>query len=204
MKTHKILIVGPTDFGICDHIVESLIQSGHEVLFVPEIPRSGVMIVDRLISRLPIKILSLWLAKLIVWRGNTLNMRDPDIFLVIRGRYLNAQSLNYISENLVIKKKLMYQWDSSNSLPLFKEQIQFFDTVTTFDFSDACSFGIKHRHLFHFMPTSLLLNDAPAEYSICFIGTLHGDRGLKVSEFLEENKRFKNSAFISLYMPCLT
>ena len=45
---------------------------------------------------------------------------DASTLLVIRGRWLNLDSLELIDKNFNFRNKIMYQWDSSHSLPLFQ------------------------------------------------------------------------------------
>ena len=73
MKKSKIIIIGPTDFGISDHIVSSLELDGNSVLFIPEFFKTGIIFIDRLILRFPVKFLSNFLAKYIVSKIHNAN-----------------------------------------------------------------------------------------------------------------------------------
>jgi hypothetical protein len=204
MKKSKIVIIGPTDFGISNHIVSSLKLSGHDILFIPEFFKTNIIFIDRFVARLPAKLISDCLAKYIVSKLHKKNFNDADTLLVIRGRWLNVNSLEHIDKNFNFRNKIMYQWDSSQSLPFFKNQINFFDSIASFDANDCHKFGLKHRHLFSYIKKPIYSTRQHLKYSICFIGTLHGDRGRVIKELLDRNSILRDRAFISLYIPFMT
>ena len=204
MKNENIIIIGPNDYGICDEIIKKLKKNIKNVYFIDEVPSLGLVFFNRILYRLPSiffnNLLKLYFKK----KLNLVNQNKIHKVLIIRGRYLSKDLLEYIFNKIEVDKKTMYQWDSSKNLPLLEQQIDLFDNVYTFDKNDAINFKLKYQPLFIRESVINTKLEKSVDYDISFICSLHSDRGSLVKNLLNLNKSLFKVNFVSLYMPFLT
>lgn len=137
---------------------------------------------------------------LVRWKLKQSNIANADRLVIIRGRYLNNLSLDYIFCQLKAEQIGVYFWDTQLNLPYFKEQINYFTRLFTFDPVDAEEFNISYLPLYFprkFVNTAF--NDCDTE--IGYYGTFYGRRleAVKiVSNYAESQKiKFENALFLS-------
>lgn len=127
---------------------------------------------------------------------------DPgvDCFFIIRGERWTRDVLTKVRVLYPKAKLILYQWDSSLNLPNFSDQINFFDDVFTFDYSDAVKYGLEFNPLFFkFDYLSSRDDDVDVIHKFSFIGSDYSDRGRLVDSFIKVNGFDANDAFVHLY-----
>jgi len=99
----------------------------------------------------------------------------PDIVLVIRGSTISQDTISFMKNGIAADSRyIMYQWDGVKNNPNALEIASFFDSICTFDLTDAKTYGWKYRPLFfisHFIDKA-----ASKTTDISFIGSMHSMR----------------------------
>lgn len=197
----KVLLISPVFYGFDAEIKEQLKKLGHEVYFYPEKIEFKFKLFQLLIQKLP-SIYYMWIFGKYV--NKIINKEiDPDLIILIRGEFWGRENLSKLKRAYCKAKFIMYQWDSSNNLPLLREQLDLFDNIYTFDDKDSAELKIGKKNLFFKM--SWLVNKVGGvgsecfKYKISFVGTDHSDRLQVLSDFVRVNSINKSDFYFHLY-----
>jgi hypothetical protein len=181
----KILFIGPRTFGYEREITARLEQLGATVEYYDDRPsakatiKAAIRLFPQLVRR---QIRSYFDAIL----ENVQN--DFDFVFIIKLECMPLDILEKLRQKLVRACFIYYSWDSVRNNPNFMGAAKYFDRLFTFDTEDARADScLKLRPLF-FLNEYRDLPPSPAQYDLCFVGTVHSDRFAlikKVKKLLE-------------------
>ena len=169
----KVLLVAPEFHNYYKEIILSFNRKGYDVDFFPEDISS---LLYRIIKHLSAFYVSYQKEKYLRHLLASIDYDAYEIVLVIRGGILTLESLEALRAKLPRAKFVMYQWDS-NEQSDYKNKINYFDVVKTFDLLDAEKFGIGYQSLFYSR-----VNKDPSRlkkdkcFDLVFFGAFHSDR----------------------------
>lgn len=117
-----------------------------------------------------------------------------DFFFVIRGGCLNPSVLQQLRILQPTCKFLMYQWDSVRQNN-YLNNIEFFDSIKTFDSDDSNVYGLEYLPLYY-GKSFANLNTEVTDIDMAFFGAYHSDR-LKLIRYFHEYFETRGKVFFS-------
>lgn len=168
----KIAVIGPSFFGYAKAIVSNLnARENYHADYFDERPSNSILV--KLLIRLRLKyLLGSYYKGYIERTLSVINQGSYDVLLS-----LDAEGLNNVwLENVKVKKKVFYMWDSVKNKPIFSSLFPSFDLVATFDPLDAENLQIPLVHLFAEDEFSYILHSTNKSRLLSFIGTIHSIR----------------------------
>ena len=194
----KILFIAPEFYDYHLKIIEAMENSGATVNFYPEDITTSIFRVMRKLSSNYVRYAKEKYLNIIL---NEIKFGAYDVVCVIRGSILTFEALEVLRRKLPNAKFIMYQWDS-NKQSHYKEKIDCFDVVKTFDLVDSKKYGIEYQSLFYTRPYKELSSiKKNIKYDLVFYGAFHSDRLeviKKVDKFcIEEKLKFKHHLYIT-------
>lgn len=169
----KLLLIAPPFFGYYQDIITEIASRGGLVDWIPDRPFDAPVAksIDRFVPQLFIPFVdSLYERQLAIFSAPLY-----DFVLVVNGHTLSKSFLARLRSLFSSAVFVLYLWDSFVNRPGIKAKIVLFDSVLTFDPSDADEYGLKLRPLFYVESVSDG-PDLPDRYRLSFIGTAHSDR----------------------------
>lgn len=191
----NVLLVAPKFYEFDSEIKKRIDEVVDQCLLLPEKPTFNITLLQLIIQKLPTKLYTYIFDR---YTNKVQHSKiHPDVVLVIRGEHWSVKNLVKLKYRFITSKFLMYQWDSSKNLPFLEEQLKFFDSVYTFDPSDAAKYGITTKPLFYkerWRSEALRQTAVPIRHKVAFIGTDHTDRHEFIQSFKKLNG-FSDSEF---------
>jgi len=167
MINKKIILIAPCYFNYYKLIISALEQRGNIVDFLKD-ENSGLLYnVSRKSSFLTKKYLNLYKKEVV----RKLVTGSYDIMIVIGGKTLDSDFWKLINKTYNFKK-VLYQWDSIRNFD-YREMIDSFDIVKTFDSEDAKELGIAYLPLFYKRQSKKTVAE---DLDLMFVGIWHSDR----------------------------
>jgi hypothetical protein len=194
----RVLLIAPEFYDYHKVIIKSIEGKSAKVDFYPEDITTIFFRVMRKLSSAYVQYAKdRYLNKIL----NSIKINAYDIVFVIRGGILTIDSLEMLRVKLPNAKFVMYQWDS-NRQSHYKEKIDFFDVVKTFDLYDANQYDIEYQSLFYTQPyKDISTIKKNIKYDLVFYGAYHSDRlevVKKVDKFCTANNLvFKHHLYIT-------
>jgi len=188
LKEKKVLFIAPRFHKYYLEIIKSFEAAGADVSFYEEVFYSRVYTFarDKLFLPLNNMLDALYFKRIL----KTIQKNEYDIFFLIRGGLIDNIFLQEIKKSSPNAHAVMYQWDSLVHND-YRNKVQYFDKVYTFDKSDAKILNIKYLPLFYANGYAEIKNEKDNMiWDICFFGTFHSDRLKiikKVSAFSKKN-----------------
>lgn len=169
----KIALICPKFYGYEDLIEHELKKRGATVYLIYE-NIEWVRIIYRLvyvyIPKYKKKLIENYYKKQLSGIAETI-----DLFMVVRGASLSPEILKWIKEISPISCKfVMYQWDGIKNNKTALDIAPFFDRISTFDKTDATSYGWIYRPLF--FVSQYTDRNVKKDIDILFICALHSNR----------------------------
>ena len=192
----NILLIAPRFYEFDAEIHSVINQAGHECELHVEKPYYNNGMVQKIIQKLPSKIYALFVDAYIEKIFQT--KINPNIIIIIRGEHWDPSHLIKLKKYFKNVRCIMYQWDSSGNLPLFKSQLKFFDKVYTFDSVDANQFEIEFKPLFYkerWRNNLSRQSSVAIKHKVAFVGTDHTDR----YDFIDNFKRLNDFSESDFY-----
>jgi hypothetical protein len=172
LKDKNILYVAPAFFGYESDIKNELEKQGASVTFL----------LDRPFSSPFLKALTRVRREWVIGSANRYyqsalasNNTDFDYVFVVNGQTLSTDTLAAWRQRYSSAKFILYMWDSFSNRKQTLENLEFFDSIFTFDKNDADQYQVNFRPLF-FSAGFESTVETPLLYDISFIGTAHTDR----------------------------
>ncbi|GDX04566.1 hypothetical protein [Buttiauxella sp. A111] len=187
-----ILFISPSFFGYEKEIRNEL-EKSNDVICWDERPSNST--IYKIFLRLNIRILinkynKKYYDSLLV----ALKEKCIDVVFIVNPEAIDSVILNELkrvtTKNNPFCKFVMYLWDSINNKPGVRKIIQEFDSVFTFERSDADAWGVGFLPLFY----SARYNkpqQPTKKYDLCFIGTAHSDRISIVNDVINKIEKIK-------------
>lgn len=169
----RVLLIAPKYFGYERNILDELKKKGYLVTFLYDRPFASPLI-KLLVRIFPKSNQFLVHCYYMLFKKEHLNSEN-DIVLVVEGITLHKMSLAKLKKSNPSAKFILYVWDSIINKPHIYDNVSFYDSVITFDPSDAKKYGFIYRPLFFSNDFSSSLKE-PRLYDFTFIGTMHSDR----------------------------
>lgn len=183
----KILFIGPKFFGYEREITARLQQLGAHVEYHDDRPSADPMmkVAIRLFPKLIEHKAASYFEQILANANN-----DFDFVFIIKLECMPLNILHAFRAKLSRAHFIYYSWDSVRNNPNFHGAAASFDTLYTFDTEDAGQDPrLKLRPLF-FLNEFRNLPTPPAQYDLCFVGTVHSDRYAllrKIRKFAQAN-----------------
>jgi hypothetical protein len=192
-----VLLIAPLYFSYHEAICRSLEQMGYRVTWWNDRVSSATW------YKLALRVLprpTRWLSQ-----GHFLNrlsaasLADVTHVLVVKGEGLSVHVAAEMRRILANVPMGLYLWDSVDNVPGVSRIAVYFDSVSTFDPTDAKQFGWLYRPLFTRFPERTAA-PAIAEYDWCFLGTLHSDRHRLIDRLRRASGQYRR-VFVFCYSP---
>ena len=171
----KVLFICPVFFDFHNIIIKGLLDKGCQVDFVEDRPfrSSFIKASFRIFRKAMLPLVSLFLLK----KLKKLKKSYHYVF-VINGEGLSDKSLTYLKEKYQEAKFILYCWDSTDNKRYLLNHFKFYDSVYTFDLSDANKYQLNFQPLFSSanINNKDLIEYEKRPYDISFVGTVHSDR----------------------------
>lgn len=168
----KVLYVAPVFFGYENEIKGELERQGAEVTFL----------LDRPFKTAFLKALTRVRREWVIGAADRYYKKELastdavfDYVFVVNGQTLSKETLKGWRQQFPSAKFILYMWDSFSNRKQTLENLEYFDSVFSFDKDDAQEFGVHFRPLF-FSKGFEATEKVVSEFDISFIGTAHTDR----------------------------
>ncbi|QBF27916.1 hypothetical protein EXN22_20340 [Pseudomonas tructae] len=179
LDNKKVLYIAPRFFGYENEIKNELERRGAKVDFL----------LDRPFESAFMKAVTRFRRDWVIGAANkyyrqsvsALNAAEYDFVFVISGQTLSAEVLEEWRSTFVNAKFVLYMWDSFANRQSALDNLKFFDSVLSFDRTDADKYGLRFRPLF-FSSGFEQANTSSLDIDVSFIGTAHSDRYSVVSK----------------------
>ena len=174
IKDKNILFFGPKTFNYESEIKASLEDKGAIVYYLNDKPFTNIF----LIALLRIYPKLIWFLCDRFYKKQLIKIReiDFDIIFVIKGEGLSVSFLNYLKNEYVNAKFILYLWDSIKNIREINSKTIYFDKIYSFDSIDCkVNDDFIYRPLF-FLNKYLKREKKGVAFDIFFLGTLNGDR----------------------------
>lgn len=172
LENKKVLYIAPVFFGYENEIKNELERQGAKVTFLLDRPFKSAFV--KALTRVRRE----WIIGVAdSYYRDELSSIDIefDYIFVVNGQTLSTTTLKTWRERYPAAKFILYMWDSFSNRKHTLDNLQFFDSVFTFDKNDAENYSVNFRPLFFSAGFESNIETA-AEYDISFIGTAHTDR----------------------------
>lgn len=172
LKDKKVLYIAPVFFGYENEIKNELERQGADVTFLLDRPFKSAFAkaITRVRRNWVIGVADRYYQD----RLSSLDVEFDYIF-VVNGQTLSTDILKAWRAKYPAAKFILYMWDSFSNRKHTLDNLQYFDSVFSFDKSDAAKYSINFRPLF-FCEGFESNHTVTSEYDISFIGTAHTDR----------------------------
>lgn len=172
LENKKVLYVAPVFFGYENEIKGELERQGAQVTFLLDRPFNSPFLkaLTRVRREWVIGAADRYYKKELA----SINAEFDYVF-VVNGQTLSKQTLSGWRQQFPSAKFILYMWDSFSNRQQTVENLEFFDSVFSFDKNDAQEFGVHFRPLF-FSKGFETTEQVTPEFDISFIGTAHTDR----------------------------
>ena len=172
LENKKVLYVAPVFFGYENEIKGELERQGAEVTFLLDRPFNSVFL----------KALTRARREWVIGAADRYYKKklasidaEFDYVFVVNGQTLSKETLRDWRQRFPSAKFILYMWDSFSNRQQMVGNLEYFDSVFSFDKNDAQEFGVHFRPLF-FSKGFETTEQVVAEFDISFIGTAHTDR----------------------------
>lgn len=188
----KILIIMPKYYGYESVIRNNYIEKGYDVEVIYEnIDHVNLIFgcIKKCCGYWGKKIINKFICSQIKKKG-----RNASIILVIRGSFLNNESMQLLKNVARAGAKFfLYQWDSVHNNPNSATIAEHFDMVSTFDNADAMKYGWNYRPLFYFHEN---FSKFDRKYKTAYICTLHSKRANILYALKNDKRLFPQYLFV--------
>lgn len=166
----RVLFLGSIFYGYCKKIAVEMRTNGAQVTLLETDTRvKWLEYVERIgLHRFSE---SKW-DKIIIDRIREIES-EYDVVLIIKGKHLSSQSLNFLKERYKEARKILYLWDAVANTPNWNELYSFADEIYSFDRKDAIKYNLHLRPLFYTEEDVLSDN---YKYALSFVGGFHSNR----------------------------
>lgn len=123
---------------------------------------------------------------------------EIDILFVLAYSYnLDQIFFSYMKENLKIRKKILYVWDTIRVIKDFENYRKNFDEVYSYDKEEANKYNLKFRPTFYSNRLKKISERTKKNYEISFVGGFTEERYLLIKKYISNF----SSSYIYLFMP---
>lgn len=169
----RILLLSPSFFGYERSVAQAFRVAGHEVDLFDERPSNSAL--RRALVRVAPSLMSRQIERHYQEVGATVQGRQYDALLVIKGEVVPSWFLESFKVQNPDAVRAYYTFDSLKNSPQGLRIIDHFSHRYTFDRRDAAEqASFEYKPLFY--SPEYAPSEAPREFDVSFIGTLHGDR----------------------------
>jgi hypothetical protein len=168
----SILFFSPRFFGYEKEIQLALEKLGANVVWADDRPSNSFT--TKVLIRLNKNLLKNATQKYYDQVLESVKENHFDFILFISPESLTKACLKRIRDKFRQSKFILYMWDSFDNKQSF-ELLDLFDSILTFDSSDAENYNLKLRPLFY-IDTYKEKKGTKIIYDLLFIGTAHSDR----------------------------
>lgn len=185
----KAILIAPRFFNYHDLIIDELTELVGPVLWLEDRPFKSILL--RALSNIFPKVAIFSADWIYQKRISQVDIGNVKLVLVINGQTLSKGTLGKIVSKCNAPTVSYYAWDSFKNRPVWRNNLDTFDHVSTFDITDAQELNINYRPLF----ASQRKNNQQLikkTFDLSFVGTLHSDRydvALRVLSAIEDNSR---------------
>lgn len=197
-----VLLVSPLTFSYHISISECLGSMGYAVTWWDDRASSATWF--KLALRLFPALTLQWSDRFFLKKLSQLDATLISHVLVIKGEGLSRRVVYKIREYLSSASMGLYLWDSSENVKSVSKILTAFDSVATFDPTDAKTFGWTYRPLF--WRNISFGEGVPAQtlFDWCFIGTIHSDRHSVIHRLRQgEGTHVRNFVFSYFQSPLI-
>lgn len=172
LENKKVLYVAPVFFGYENEIKGELERQGAQVTFLLDRPFNSAFLkgLTRVRREWVIGAADRYYKKKLA----SINAEFDYVF-VVSGQTLSQKTLVGWRQQFPSAKFILYMWDSFSNRQQAVANLEYFDSVFSFDKNDAQEFGLHFRPLF-FSKGFETAEQVAGEFDISFIGTAHSDR----------------------------
>lgn len=195
IKNKKILFIAPFFFG-------------YEVIIKEELQRQGAIVdmfnerpVERAISRAFLKVFPFLFCGVInrYYKSILSEHHNYDYILIIGCDSITKKALRMIKRANPNAKMCLHLMDSVKNIKFVKKKFVYFDYCSSFDRKDCESFNCLNFRPLFYSKCFEKNGKEPAEYDICFCGTVHSDRYYVIKK-IESGISKKRVFFKHLYL----
>lgn len=169
----KILFIGPRTFGYEREIKTRLELLGASVEYHDDRPsaKASMKAAIRLFPRLVDRQVRSYFDSILERARD-----DFDFVFIIKLECMPLDILAKLRQKLARACFIYYSWDSVRNNPNFVGAANYFDRLFTFDTEDARADACLQLRPLFFLNEYRDLSRPPAQFDLCFIGTVHSDR----------------------------
>lgn len=197
-KKKKVLLYAPIFYQLYKQIQDELERQCYEVTFIPDVLQNFNPYFSTCSFR-PIKKVyyNLYEPNLKYLQQYKAEIeQNYDYFICINGFSFHPSILAELRRNNPNIKAILYLWDSVSYFD-FSKSFPYFDSIFSFDYTDAQKENLKYLPLYWIQNSNdKLLSDM--KYGLSFIGTLHTDRLRIIRKIIEQCGELKINHFIKL------
>jgi hypothetical protein len=187
-----ILFIGPVFHNYEKHIIAAFEGKGYGVDFFSEKPYVENVIFFYLSRYFP-NLYRLLADRYFNYQFKRIK-KEYEYLLLIRGEIIDRKFMGKLLSGVSFKHKVLYQWDSLESVSGVKEILKCFDKVASFDYEDCNNFSFDYLPLFY-VNNYKLENRINLKYDVSFVGVYHSNRHKYISQIkqycLENNFSIK-------------
>ncbi len=196
----RVLFIAPNFYQYHTGIIKAMENKGAIVTYIPEVNNS---ILYRFSKKINTGLQQFLERKQKSKFLSICSESSFEILFVIRGELLDKKCIDDIRRRLPQAEFYMYQWDSYLHSD-YREVINSFKSVSTFDYNDANELSIPCVPLFYLPEYENRAINVKKEYALSFFGAYHGDR-LNVIKFYSLNLDIHALSYrLHLYIPVLS
>lgn len=197
-KCKKVLLYAPPFYSLYKQIQEELERQCCEVTFIPDTfqrinPYSSTSSF-RSLKRIYYNLYKPNLKYLKQYKNRIENVYD--YFICINGFSFHPSILTELRRGNPNIKAVLYLWDSLSFFD-FSKSFPYFDSIFSFDYTDAQKGNLKYLPLYWIQNNNAKLF-SDIKYGLSFIGTLHTDRLRIIRKIMKQCDELEINYFIKL------
>lgn len=173
LNNKRVLVIAPSFFGYDAAMVSEFRRRGAHVDVIRDRPFNSAFMAA--VTRFSGKTILPLVDRILAYELNKFSRTIYDVIFVVNGQTLSTKFVRQLRTDYPSACFVLYIWDSLSNRKSIVEKIPLFDIVSTFEHTDALTYGINHRPLF-FSPSFGAMPQVATDVDISFIGTAHSDR----------------------------
>lgn len=196
----KVIFMGSYLYGYEKEIINEL-NKNYNTLYIDMIPNLLTFIFNKLLQIFYKKELlyERLLNKKILKQIYKIKEKEADFLIVIGWGLLQKKTLEKISTQININRKILYLWDDVSKLKNLKEYADYFDNIYSFDKEDCKKYNYKYLPTFY---SKGLENKKiiKIKYLMSFIGQYNENRNKILKDLQKIVEKKNKQIYISQYM----
>lgn len=194
----NVLLIMPLSYGYNKVIINTLVNRGDSVQFIPDFDESFAKRAIRKFTSID-AIQNHYIRRKIT----SLKIASFDVILLIRGYCYNFSTIKWMKNRLKGAMLVMYQWDPLSVSRFDKKALGLCDKLFSFDKADSKKYGMTYMPLFFTqIPFNQCADDKKNEkYDFSFVGSGHSQRlfvlGKLINIFKEKGYKYYVRVYIN-------